>query len=43
MRKGIVSMVKHGEFAESVMNDCIISCDVTRKYQILQSDSLSQK
>ena len=41
--KGSVLIVKHGEFAESVTNDCITSCDISRVYQILQSDSLSRK
>ena len=29
--KGSVLIVKHGEFAESVTNDCITSCDILRK------------
>ena len=28
---GSVLIVKHGEFAESVTNDCITSCDISHK------------
>ena len=39
----IVKNVKHGEFAESVTNDCITSCDISRKLQIMQSESAQPK